>query len=504
MRSTRSCACRHACMHGAGVVLSYLLDHGLNTAALLFTGGACALAAVVFGALAHVAANRNMPVYDISREASRSHRHAIVDLNSSAHGYQRVINGQRSAAEASKGELKQAGQPGNDGSRLNPQAARATRKTGIDPLAAEAETQPGSSVSMPPDNAGDAASALQPNPHLQVAGSPSGRPAVMSSSASQGPADEDLGSSVRGYWRALQALELEQAEASLASRDANDSLKGHPAVGDVEMQAVTTLNGSQHAQHLALEVLKRGRAEADGLQHHQHASHPGQNGWRLGSPRAGASTSTPGATGGPSPVMNGHTGASVHSGKQTAPKSKHSSHASDPNRKRVRLGFAAALVGGVLYALLLPLYNLSVNDTLHTLPPGVPSLGVYCAYFYVALASCGLSIVFAPLLLRYPVRASARSGVARYLKDNHCRAWCVLAGVCLWIGDLAQFMGGQGAGFGVAYLVSAAPLVSTVLGIILFGEFRMSSWPAKACLAAQVVFYAASIAFLIASAKTRS
>ncbi|KAK9810452.1 hypothetical protein WJX72_010917 [[Myrmecia] bisecta] len=59
-----------------GVVLSFFLDKGLNTASLLFTGGGCALAAVVFGALAHIAANKHVPVFDISRDGSRSYRHA--------------------------------------------------------------------------------------------------------------------------------------------------------------------------------------------------------------------------------------------------------------------------------------------------------------------------------------------------------------------------------------------------------------------------------------------
>ncbi|KAK9810364.1 hypothetical protein WJX72_009489 [[Myrmecia] bisecta] len=170
---------------------------------------------------------------------------------------------------------------------------------------------------------------------------------------------------------------------------------------------------------------------------------------------------------------------------------------------RLLLGFATALAGGVLYAVLLPLYNLSVNDGFHVLKTGVPGLSAYCAFFYVAVASCGLSLLFAPLLLHYPTGGSPASSIRGYIADHHCRAWCILAGLLFWMGDFAMFIGGQGAGYGVAEVVSASPLVSTILGIVLFREFRDSSRQAQGMLAAQFVSYAAAIGFLIASANVR-
>jgi hypothetical protein len=167
-------------------------------------------------------------------------------------------------------------------------------------------------------------------------------------------------------------------------------------------------------------------------------------------------------------------------------------------------GLLIAILGGFIYSLFTSAYNIAVNDQFHLLPSGVPSLSVYCANFYFALGLFSTSALFNVISMQYPLFGSAQSNLWRYLRDNQNRLWCVLAGFLAWLGDATQFMGGQLVGYSTALLVQAYPLVSTLLGILLFHEFWGCSRRAALLLTSGVVSYAAAICLLVLSARNAS
>lgn len=107
-----------------------------------------------------------------------------------------------------------------------------------------------------------------------------------------------------------------------------------------------------------------------------------------------------------------------------------------------------AIVGGTIYSLFMPAFNIAVNDPFHLLPSGVPPLSVYCANFYFAIGLFSSSSIFNVSSMQYPVFSSTQSNV-----DNDGRLWCLLAGFLAWLGDLSQFLRGQLVGYSTALLV---------------------------------------------------
>ena len=74
-------------------------------------------------------------------------------------------------------------------------------------------------------------------------------------------------------------------------------------------------------------------------------------------------------------------------------------------------GLLIAIVGGTIYSLFTPAFNIAVNDPFHLLPSGVPPLSVYCANFYLAIGLFSSSSIFNVPSMQYPVFSS--TGVAR-------------------------------------------------------------------------------------------
>ena len=70
------------------------------------------------------------------------------------------------------------------------------------------------------------------------------------------------------------------------------------------------------------------------------------------------------------------------------------------------------------------------------------------------------------------------------------------------IGNASQFVGGAWAGFATADLVQAFPLVGTLWGVLLFGEFRRASRPVVGLLVAVYTCYLAAVALLALSVRS--
>ena len=166
-------------------------------------------------------------------------------------------------------------------------------------------------------------------------------------------------------------------------------------------------------------------------------------------------------------------------------------------------GLLIAIVGGTIYSLFTPAFNIAVNDPFHLLPSSVPPLSVYCANFYFAIGLFSSSSIFNVFSMQYPVFSSTQSNAWKYIKDNDGRLWCLLAGFLAWLGDLSQFLGGQLVGYSTALLVQAYPLVSVLLGILIFKEFWGCNRRAGALLSSGICCYAGAICLLMLSARAQ-
>ncbi|GAA0150460.1 hypothetical protein LIER_37119 [Lithospermum erythrorhizon] len=171
--------------------------------------------------------------------------------------------------------------------------------------------------------------------------------------------------------------------------------------------------------------------------------------------------------------------------------------------KSTVIGLVIALVAGIFLSLFSPAFNLASNDQWHTLPEGVPHLTVYTAMFYFSLSSFVIAIALNVSFLYRPVLGLPDSSMKNYLTDWNGRSWALLAGFLSGFGNGLQFIGGQAAGYAAADAVQALPLVSTIWGIVLFGEYRKSSRRTYMYLSGMLIMFTIAVALLMASAGVR-
>ncbi|KAH0910332.1 hypothetical protein HID58_033653, partial [Brassica napus] len=143
--------------------------------------------------------------------------------------------------------------------------------------------------------------------------------------------------------------------------------------------------------------------------------------------------------------------------------------------KSTIIGLAITFFAGICFSMFSPAFNLATNDQWHTLKHGVPKLTVYTAFFYFSISAFVIALILNIRFLYWPVLGLPRSSFKAYLNDWNGRGWSFLAGFLCGFGNGLQFMGGQAAGYAAADAVQALPLVSTIWGILLFGEYRRSS-----------------------------
>ena len=167
-------------------------------------------------------------------------------------------------------------------------------------------------------------------------------------------------------------------------------------------------------------------------------------------------------------------------------------------------GLAVAAFGGLCFAFFSPLFNLAVNDEFGWAE--CPPLTVWSANFYFCL-SFGVSAWLSQLaLMRWPARLTSRHGGPSSLSQYLAEGWrnrrlaCATGALCA-LGNTLQFGGGAMVSFAAADLVQAFPLVGTLWGILLFGEFRGASHLVRALLGGMYVAYIAAVALLIASVR---
>ncbi|KAH8966509.1 hypothetical protein BDL97_03G028300 [Sphagnum fallax] len=171
--------------------------------------------------------------------------------------------------------------------------------------------------------------------------------------------------------------------------------------------------------------------------------------------------------------------------------------------RSVGFGLGIALFSGGCYALFSPLFNLATNDQFHLLKPNVPHLVVYTTFFYFSTSFFICAMVINIYLLYHPLLDIPKSSLRAYLRDWKGRDLAVLAGLVCGFGNGFQFMGGQAAGYAAADAVQALPLVGTLWGILLFGEYHKSSRRTYMLLSAMLIMFGIAVTLLIASSRQR-
>ncbi|KAF6262348.1 ureide permease-domain-containing protein [Scenedesmus sp. NREL 46B-D3] len=168
------------------------------------------------------------------------------------------------------------------------------------------------------------------------------------------------------------------------------------------------------------------------------------------------------------------------------------------------LGLAVAVLGGTVYGLFLPAFQIAATDPFNLLPPGTPPLTVYTTNFWFSVGFAATSIVINGIFLYKPPFGTQASSVTGYIRDNRGRGLSILSGALAAFGDLSQFMGGQVAGYAACMLVMAYPVVGVLWGMVRFKEFRQASKASLALIAAQVAAYSTAVALLASSAELRT
>ncbi|BBM98651.1 hypothetical protein MPTK1_1g15150 [Marchantia polymorpha subsp. ruderalis] len=169
----------------------------------------------------------------------------------------------------------------------------------------------------------------------------------------------------------------------------------------------------------------------------------------------------------------------------------------------VMFGLGIAFLTGLCYALFSPLFNLAVNDQFHLLKPGVPHLSVYATFFYFSTAFFIVAVSLNIFFLYNPVMGLPKSSLSAYVVDFKGRHLAVIAGLVCGFGNVCQFMGGQAAGYAAADAVQALPLVGTLWGVLLFGEYHRSSRKTYMLLGAMLFMFMLAVVILIASSTER-
>ncbi|KAI3914329.1 hypothetical protein MKW98_014936 [Papaver atlanticum] len=171
--------------------------------------------------------------------------------------------------------------------------------------------------------------------------------------------------------------------------------------------------------------------------------------------------------------------------------------------KSTFIGLGITFFAGLCFSVFSPAFNLATNDQLHTMTPGVPHLVVYTAFFYFSVSCFVMAIILNIIFLYYPVFNLPRSSLKAYINDWNGRNWALLAGFICGFGNGLQFMGGQAAGYAAADAVQALPLVSTLWGILLLGEYRKSSRRTYVLLVGMLLMFIVAVGILMASSGHR-
>lgn len=203
------------------------------------------------------------------------------------------------------------------------------------------------------------------------------------------------------------------------------------------------------------------------------------------------------------PLVNGAGSSTPQAGELTIESAPAADAATTTATANATTGLFVAAAGGLCFGFFSPCFNLAVNDELGWVrQSGGAPLKVFAAnlYFCVAFALSAWAANLA--LMRWPPPGTQRSSLSEYASSPSDGRWlALLSGVVCAIGNAAQFVGGDMAGFASADLVQAFPIVGTVWGVACLGEFRKASSRVYVLLAAMYGAFLSAVALLAWSVR---
>lgn len=128
---------------------------------------------------------------------------------------------------------------------------------------------------------------------------------------------------------------------------------------------------------------------------------------------------------------------------------------------------------------------------------------VYTGFLYFSVSFTVMAVILNVSFLYHPILGAPKSSVSVYLRDWNGRGWAILAGLLCGFGNGLRFMGGQAAGYATADSVQALPLVSTLWGVLIFGEYRRSSRRTYILLASMLSMFTIAVGFFLGSSQHR-
>ena len=171
-------------------------------------------------------------------------------------------------------------------------------------------------------------------------------------------------------------------------------------------------------------------------------------------------------------------------------------------RARRNRGLTIGAVGGVALGGFTPAFNISVNDQFGW--SGGARLSVWGANMIFSLSFMAVAVFSQSrqLSAKHPGESAWEIARRRYWKSwGRGRAFAVAAGTLCGIANYLQFDGGKRAGFAAAFVVQAFPLVGTLWGVYLFGDYKGAKRATVALLGSTYVFYTAAALLIGLSAR---
>lgn len=163
-------------------------------------------------------------------------------------------------------------------------------------------------------------------------------------------------------------------------------------------------------------------------------------------------------------------------------------------------GLLMASMGGLAFGLFVPAFNIAVNDPFGWIQDDAALLTPWTANFFFSLGYAVAAVSATLVRMARPPAGEEKTSLKDYISDSgRGRALAVASGIILAAANTLQFLGGAAAGFAAAGMVQAFPVVGTIWGYVLFGQFKGASRYVLSFLFSMMAVYLLAVVLLALS-----
>merc|ERR1712070_722350 len=174
-------------------------------------------------------------------------------------------------------------------------------------------------------------------------------------------------------------------------------------------------------------------------------------------------------------LKRGYTGLARNMGlqkKASEPQSKLEPVEDEGHSSSLVFGLFMATLGGLAFGLFVPAFNIAVNDPFEWIQDDTALLTPWTANFFFSLGFAIAAVSATVVRMARPPAGEEKTSFKDYITDcGRGRALAIASGIILAAANTLQFLGGAAAGFAAAGMVQAFPVVGTIWGYVLFGQF---------------------------------